>query len=64
MKKQLYQNFRFKLNNKWKEDIKRLKIILTIHHNFIKKLVQIFKLKYTKQKLKKYSLVEKYGIIK
>ena len=52
MKKQLYQNFRFKLNNKWKEDIKRLKIILTIHHNFIKKLVQVLKLKHTKQKFK------------
>ena len=36
MKKQLYQNFGFKLNNKQKEDIKRLKIILTIDHNFIK----------------------------
>ena len=50
--------------NEIKEDIERLKIILTIHHNFIKKLVQIFKLKHTKQKLKKCSVVEKYGIIK
>ena len=35
MKKQLCQNFEFRLDNEWKDDIERLKIMLTIHHNFI-----------------------------
>ena len=35
MKKQLCQNFEFRLDNEQKDDIERLKIMLTIHHNFI-----------------------------